>query len=259
MAILTTTHNAGFFSNCTIRLRDIINYVNIYKSEPDSVDSSAQWAWYKNEDIDLTSLYFKDNDIDIPTHEYAIELPHGEKDWQYEDYRNLPIIDWRPFVLKYYSVSEYVQMIIRKMIYKYNIEFINSCCVFFRGNDKVTETKIADYDKFIDKAKEIDSKSKVIFYVIPDECEFAKIFKEQFPNSIILEETPCIPSASNSNVFSSIDKKDRPYHGANYLASVYLTSHMKYIITHSGNGAMWQVLFRGNSKNIHQFYNNDWY
>lgn len=46
---LKTTHNktAGFFSNCSIRLNQIVNSFNENKELPQSVDSSEQFRNYK--------------------------------------------------------------------------------------------------------------------------------------------------------------------------------------------------------------------
>ena len=54
--VLKITHNAGFFSCCTIRLLEIINYFNLNKELPLIVDSSVQFEVYKNENIDI--LYY---------------------------------------------------------------------------------------------------------------------------------------------------------------------------------------------------------
>ena len=47
--ILYTNHNAGFFSCCSVKLDNIIQYYNKYKKLP-IVDSSKQYEWYKNKD-----------------------------------------------------------------------------------------------------------------------------------------------------------------------------------------------------------------
>ena len=36
------THNAGFFSCCSVKLTKIVEFINLNKKLPDSVDSSAQ-------------------------------------------------------------------------------------------------------------------------------------------------------------------------------------------------------------------------
>ena len=56
---LVVTHDAGFFSCCTIRLRSIIDFYNLNGLLPD-VDSSRQWSNYKDDPSysDITHLLF---------------------------------------------------------------------------------------------------------------------------------------------------------------------------------------------------------
>ena len=47
--MIRTVRNAGFFSCCSIRLNKIVDYINLNRKLPTSVDSSQQFLWYKNE------------------------------------------------------------------------------------------------------------------------------------------------------------------------------------------------------------------
>ena len=53
---LIITHNAGFFSCCSVRLHHIVRFINDFKKLPNSVDSSKQFEWYKQNknDADIT-------------------------------------------------------------------------------------------------------------------------------------------------------------------------------------------------------------
>jgi len=54
--------NAGFFSCCSIKLTEIVNFINSNKRLPDNVDSSEQFIWYKKEEWcnkDITFDYFE--------------------------------------------------------------------------------------------------------------------------------------------------------------------------------------------------------
>ena len=41
-----------------------------------------------------------------------------------------------------FNPSDYVQSIIDKFINKYNINFMNTCAIYYRGTDKITEQKL---------------------------------------------------------------------------------------------------------------------
>ena len=55
-------HNSGFFSCCSVRLTKIAEFINSNKILPQIVDSSEQFALYKNDNNinkDITFHYFK--------------------------------------------------------------------------------------------------------------------------------------------------------------------------------------------------------
>ena len=57
---IVITHNAGFFSCCSVKLNKIVDFINVNEKTPDAVDSSQQFEWYKtNKDEDITYDYFE--------------------------------------------------------------------------------------------------------------------------------------------------------------------------------------------------------
>ena len=73
--MLKITHNFGFFSCCSVKLHDIVEYFNYHKNIPSDVDSSEQFEWYKiNKTGDITYDYFKHHNNytinDIYSNEY---------------------------------------------------------------------------------------------------------------------------------------------------------------------------------------------
>ena len=51
---------------------------------------------------------------------------------------------------------------------------------------------------------------------------------------------------------------ERAEYGAKFFAAVFCLSKCKHLITHSGNGSFWAVLYRGNTENVYQILNNKW-
>ena len=141
---MISTHNAGFFSCCTVRLSDIVEYIRKTHELPE-VDSSAQFAWYKNVNdndnnnmnTDITFHYFQDYH---PIYKYPIDIDFHWK-YQFMDYTKIDNKIY-PIVRKYFAPSEEIKQIISMMENKYNIDYDNTCVLFYRGNDKNTETKI---------------------------------------------------------------------------------------------------------------------
>ena len=260
-SILKTIHNAGFFSCCTIRLLDIVAYYNEHGILPDEVDSTEQFLHYKGKPGDnLIPFYFdesaeKNIDIDFFA---PINIRFDCMAIQFDSYRNLDFKNTSKFVEKYFTPSNRVKESVENLISKYQLDFENLCSIFYRGNDKANEMKIPSYDQFINKAKEIKAANPEIkFLVQPDEEEFLNAFLNEFPDSIYFEETPMLKKQMSA-VFFETPIEQRAEYGRNFFAAVLTLSMCKHVITHSGNGALWLALYRGNADNVHQIFNDKW-
>lgn len=245
---LTITHNAGFFSCCTVRLHSIIEFYNNNGKLPDIVDSSAQFAKYKNKIGDITYDFFEEK----------VNLSNFDKcsfhfESQFMKYNELDFNKINKFVQKYFYPSDYVGQLVDELQLLYNIDSSNTCSVFYRGNDKSKETNIGSYDEYVQKAYEIQRYSPDIrFHIQSDEKEFVEHFQVIFPNSFWFDETPII-SKSNTSVHDIIQQNDRLDAACWFLAATIIVSKSKFIITHSGNCGLWAVLYRGNFNNVYQY------
>ena len=47
-----STHCCGFFSCCSVKLYDIVNFINKHSKIPDLVVSSAQFGMYKKNKVE---------------------------------------------------------------------------------------------------------------------------------------------------------------------------------------------------------------
>ena len=119
--MIKITHNAGFFSCCSVKLTKIVEYINSNKILPDNVDSSKQFSWYKNNENrskDITFDYFQ-HYINIPNINilYPIDY-HWEH--QFINYSNIDYNSITPLIKKYFSPSEEINIIINNIEKKYN-------------------------------------------------------------------------------------------------------------------------------------------
>ena len=258
MNVLKVTHNAGFFSNLTVKLIEIVIYFNDKRFLPDVVDGSEQFIHYKSRAGDnMVEYYFENNPMPIE-YEKQIPLWYDCMAIQFDSYKNLPFEQIKPFVEKYFTPSENVQNCTRFFEERYNLDYNNLCSVFYRGNDKNREMEVSPYSIFINKAKEIKAKNPDIkFLVQPDETEFLEAFLAEFPDSIYFEETPHMRK-KDSAMFFELPIEHRGEYGAKFFAAVLCLSKCKHVITHSGNGALWLSLYRGNADNVNQVFNNNW-
>ena len=255
---VTIHHSSGFFSCCSMRLHEIIKYFNNNKFLPNVVDSSDQFGWYKlNPSRDITFDYFEhyNNSNNI---EYIQNIDY-DQDYQFSDYSILDYNNISPFIKKYFSPSLEVNNIIVYLEKKYNINYDNICVLFYRGNDKITETNLSSYDDYITYSKELINKNpETIFFIQSDETEFIAKLTSTFPNnSFYMKEEIRHMNKCRSSVDicmkNNIDKFSKCF-----LAITIIMSKCKYIFCGTGNCSIWIMLFRGNNKNVYQFLNNKW-
>ena len=69
MNTLICKHNAGFFSCCSVKLNEIITYINVNKSIPEDIDCknlmslyNPYWLWNRPFFHDITSDFFENNE-----------------------------------------------------------------------------------------------------------------------------------------------------------------------------------------------------
>lgn len=256
MAELNINHNAGFFSCCSVRLHDIINFFNNNLRLPTSINYSSQLHFYKKnytEDINL-EFFLPPTDIDIKFSNPVIY----HWDDQFKQYSNIPFNDITPFIQKFFTISTSIEQLIKKFELDYNIIYENTIAVFYRGNDKSSETTIGSYIDFFKKAEElIKENPQRCFLVQTDEIEFREEFKSRFKNTFFFSELPSISKNQTMVVHNTIDLDKRKDFAMRFLAATICISRCKAIITHSGNCGIWAILFRGHCNNVYQYLNHD--
>ena len=256
-------HNSGFFSCCSVKLDNIVSYINYTKELPTNIDSSNQFEWYKTEKKgDITFDYFKHyNNDNLPKLILNNELYINYNDnHQYKNYSQLDYINLIPLIKKYFSPSNEIEDIIKSMEIKYNIDYNNICVLFYRGNDKNRETNICEYNEYIKYANEILRENKDIKFLIQsDETEFIEFMKSKYPNNIFYFKDEIRHMNKCDNTVDIVMKEQNFLFSKYYLAITIIMSRCKYIICGSGNCSLWIMLYRGNSKNVYQNLYNQWY
>lgn len=255
--MIRVTHNAGFFSCCTIRLLEIINYFNGHLTLPTVVDSSQQFSLYKaHQRQDLTNKFFAQDGG--PQHIHYLKpvnplLPGKPDNVHYPNYKNVDYTALAPFVSKYFSPSPEVKEKIVALENKYKLDYDKTCLVYYRGNDKVLEVSCPQYGEIFLKAWEIKKANPTIRFVVQtDEVEFMHYFLKRFPDSIVLDEVAPIKKQI-INPGMTLPAKSREKFASDFLAIIYYLSKIKYIVTTTHNAAFWLCLFRGHSDGVYQY------
>lgn len=243
-------HNAGFFSCCSVRISEIVQFFNTYKKLPRIVDSCIQFHAYKVEEKDLTSEFFKTLDTSF-AHERNINCTHED---QWLDYKTIDFEGIAPVMNKYFSLSDRVLEVVKSFEAKYQFDYDNITSVFYRGLDKSLETGIAPFAEFVEKADELyKSNRNMRFFVQTDTAEFRDAFTSTFKNSFYLQEAPVSSAAAGSVMHKLVPADQREHLALTILASTYMISKTHSIITHSGNCGLWAVYYRGHANNVHQY------
>ena len=258
MSIICRCQDSGFFSCCSVKLTELVKFINQHAKFPDYVDGTEQFQIYKKDKADITYDYFEHYDhitINSPIC-YPISY-HWNR--QFMDYSKLDYKNIIPLVKKYFSPSKQILNNVEAIKNKYQIEYDNTIAVYYRGTDKCSETIIADFDSFYNKIKVISNlypNKKIIIQT--DTAQFIDyINAKNLKNIIIFNEN----STSYSSKGIHIEKTPQE-NGQDMikLFSIFLIlSKCNYIICGSGNVSIWMMFYRENSKNVHQFLNGTWY
>ena len=251
--MVSSSHNAGFFSCCSVKLTNIIDHINKSKKIPDCIDSSKQFEWYKK-DIkkDITYDYFEKYD-NIKNTELHLPIKWHWHSSQYIDYADIEHRSIGPIIKKYFSPSNEINEIINNMEKKYNLKYENICVLFYRGNDKSTEAKKCSYSDYLKFSDEILSRNPNIYFLIQsDETEFIEFMINKYPNNSFYFKDEIRHIKKCKDTVDNVMKSTNYEFSKKYLAITIIMSKCKYVICGSGNCDVWIMLYRGNNKNVIQ-------
>jgi len=254
MSFRVQPHNGGFFSCCSVLLERLVQYFNSNHRLPDSIDTTVGYFdWYKTEeekDVDIRTKYFEENNDTVIPYTNTVEYDSG---YQFVDYSVLDFAPIMPFIQKYFSPSDEIRGIISRMETKYSLDYENTCVIFFRGNDKYTETALPHYSELYYSACNVFvNNPNVKFLIQSDETEFIEFMLARFPDNSFYfrDEIRHIPRSSTTVdiAMKSMNAEFSKY----FLAITMIMSKCKYVVCNSGNCSAWIVLFRGNCENVQQ-------
>ena len=204
--------------------------------------------------MDIRSKYFE---IDQP----SIQIPYTkdiyttdeDTEQQFTDFNKLNYQDITPFVEKYFSPSQEIKYIIHSMERKYEIDYTNTCVLFYRGNDKAKEMTLPKYESFIEQGKSLEKQNPNIHFLIQsDEIEFLHQMEDRFPNSTIFHDEIRYMSSNPQTTVDRVYADLNPVMSKNFLAITYIMSKCKYVVCGTGNCSFWIALFRGHCQNMLQ-------
>jgi len=97
------------------------------------------------------------------------------------------------------------------------------------------------------------------FLIQSDETGFIEKARETFPDNSFYCKDEIFHMEHDSKTLIDHKYRDNPEDRAqNLLAVLKIMSKCKHVIVSSGNCDIWTILFRGNTKNVTQFFKNEW-
>ena len=267
--MLKVTHNAGFFSCCSVRLEQIVNYLNNQRILPEVVDSSQQFHLYKNKKYDCDNenevvfeFFEHYNKIDCLI-EFNKPITINNMCFQFDNYKKVNFTYINPFIKKYFTPSLYIQNISNELIKKYHIDINNCVAIYYRGTDKKQETELGSFDTYYEKLKEIlKIKNNLSILIQTDSSDFLNYMVDKLKNFNTSNQIIIISENTTSSTDKGIhNEKKRSENFEDMkilLASFLIISKCKYIICSSGNCSIWMMFFRGNANNVYQNLNREW-
>lgn len=241
---LKINSGVGIFSCCTVRLECILGYFNLHHKTPKIVDSSNQFVFYKNNINENISedLFAQRDDIKIDWRGRPILVTKSLDEQQFSNYQEICFREISPFIQKYFSPSKLILSKVELLKKASMIDYDNTCVIRFRGTDKEAETVQPSFNSVLEKALTIQAKYPSIRFAIQTD-------DQEFRSFIFRSLGDCCFEVETSNWKGWSGNKDY----IDFYASIFLLSKCKYIITTSGNGELWMMLFRGHAEGVSQY------
>lgn len=246
--------SAGFFSCCSIKLSNIVNYYNKFNFFPEKINTDSLFNIYKTSNKNIDSHFFQKNIENIDNFILnKVKEPGCSNISNYSlyDYKNLGYI-----INKYFKPTQKIINIKNKLISKYRINK-NCTAVYYRGTDKYIEVKSVGFGIFKKKIDTIIQKGEKIL-LLTDSKQFLNYMENMYGKEKIIFINENKVSYKNRGIHCENTRVEN-YKDIFYLfASLLIISESKNIICTSGNCSKWLALYRGNCNNFYQYVNNEW-
>jgi hypothetical protein len=177
--------------------------------------------------------------------------PKDIHDWWGKDYAAIPFKDVLEAVGLYFRLSPKVMKISDAFVEKYGINLEETIGVHYRGTDKQTEIETPSLTEFISQTRQfMQEMANPKILLLTDEPDVIVAFEAAFPKAVITINELAAPGGAIGA--HTRDSKQPEVQGQIFLAILFLVSKCKKVVTHTGNGALWEVLFRGSTEGLKQ-------
>ncbi len=242
-------HNFGFFSNCSVALREIINYIRDNDSIPLRIEAQNSFTEYKSKNATLSEWFVSPENALSQILKKNIHQTQSNHDifqhWFENDPYTFNVEAFQMLINTYFKPNDEIEHLKNSLKSKYNIDPSNTLFLYLRGTDKVIEMSKTPEEIMIQKCKDLQNNLNII--VQSDESTFIERVKNEFKNVVHIEEL----KARNHN-----DLGERNKHSKVLLACTLIASECNTILMTTGNVSIWMLFYRGHNKNVHQYHHS---
>lgn len=160
-----------------------------------------------------------------------------------KDYKALDLESVKPLAGSIFRPSKRVLDLQISLMEKYNLSSEKLIGVHYRGTDKATEIPTTPVEVYVAHVKEIlREHPQMEILVQSDSSQALQAFQVHFGEKVkFIEE---LPLSDNLVGAHTQEKQDRVLDAVTYLAAVSILAKCRYLITHTGNGGLWEFIYR---------------
>jgi hypothetical protein len=245
------TYNAGLLSCSSVTLSDITASGRTVRKIKSNFGMSLYKKWLlRNNWKSFFQIPILTNSSQLASAE-SETYPKDIHDWWGKDYATIPIKAVQENVGLYFRLSPKVVKFSDDFVSKYGINLDETIGVHYRGTDKQTEIETPSLTVFIAQTRQfMQEMANPKILLLTDEPDVIVGFEAAFPNAVITINELAAPGGSIGAHI--LDSKEPEVQGQIFLAILSLVSKCKKVVTHTGNGALWEVLFRGSTEGLKQ-------
>lgn len=256
--------HSGFYSNVHQTFSAILTLLS-HGIAPDTISYEHGFRSYKlDPSQDIYPLFHKPNpQQELPIWKNLCRVNANESSGNVMT--SLPFMEYTQILNRYFAPSDDVLKKIDYLKIKYAINPTETISIFYRGTDKFTELEIATPVKYVEVAKKILEKhpnhrvliqtdqTQALEYFLNEFGDRAFYFEELPTTSKTGEDAKKIDMEFFHKRFDYADDIDPVPFSQMLDASIRIMSTTSYPILHTGNGALFTILYRGNANNVFQF------
>lgn len=239
--------DGGFFSVCSVTLLELVRAPEVVRT----IDATHALERYRQHtEGSMWGRFFAEPQAPLPT-----SLP-GSRPWgctlvHHDRYASLDLEPVRSFVGTYFQPSEAVSAAVDRIASDYAIDPDRTVAVWVRGTDKGREIRprsVATYRRAVERVLASGRVDRVL--VQSDQQQVRDELLGCFgPRAFAIAE---LPVSSGSTGLHSLALDGREDHARDLLAAVLIMARCSDLVLHTGNGALWTVLLRGNVDGVVQ-------